>query len=382
MTEGTTSQTRRAQASFGLLALIGLVLAFWALRALAPVAIAVVFAVFLAFVLRPVDRRVAEALPRRLAWLGRAAVMAVLLAVLALFIGGLVYAAQRVMGAMPAITDTLDRVLPAGMLEQDGSDGAETDGAAEATDGGGVFDLPGSLELAGGAFGGWVTDVAMNLAQTVANMTGTFVAFVVLVLFLVLLALGEADTWTSKIETLSRRHDRTKWHEAAALIATRLRRFLLIRAAMGVLSAVLYVGWLWIFGIDLLFVWAILTFILTFIPNIGSVISGLLPVLYAFLTADLGTAFAVGAGIFAIEQIIGNFIDPKLQGRQIVLSPLVILVAILFWSWLWGIAGAFLAVPMTSTILVVCAYVPALRPVALLLSNQRNEEELDEALAD
>jgi AI-2 transport protein TqsA len=213
-------------------------------------------------------------------------------------------------------------------------------------------------------------------------MTGTFVAFIVLVFFLVLLALGEADTWSSKIDALSRRHDRSNWHEAAALVATSLRRFLLVRALTGALSVVLYVGWLWLFGIDLLLVWAILTFILTFIPNIGSIISGLLPVLYAFLTADLGTAFAVGAGILAIEQVIGNFIDPKLQGRQILLSPFVILIALLFWGWLWGLAGAFLAVPMTSTILVVCAYVPALRPVALLLSNQRNEEELDEALAD
>ena len=83
------------------------------------------------------------------------------------------------------------------------------------------------------------------------------------------------------------------------------------------------------------------------------------------------------AGIFVIEQTVGNFIDPRLMGRQIVLSPLVILASLLFWGWLWGVAGAFLATPLTLSLLVACHEVAPLRPIALLLSNQPDHASLD-----
>ena len=371
-------QINGSRAAFWLLAIVTVVLVFWALKALKPVALVVVFAAFITLVMSPLDRRIVQALPDRVAWVGRAAVRVVLLAVLGIFLAGLVYAAREVMDNVPRITEDLGGVLSLDMLDGRGS-GENGGGAGQD---GGLLDLPGVLQSAGGAFGGWLTDTAVSLAEAIVNTTGSLVAFIVMVFFLVLLALGEVPLWRSKIDALSAGEGRETWHDATRSIAMRLRRFLLIRALMGILSAVLYVGWLAIFGIDLLVVWAILTFLLTFIPNIGSVISGALPALYAFLVVDPWTALAVAAGILVIEQIIGNFIDPKLQGRQIVLSPFVILVAILFWGWLWGIAGAFLAVPMTSTILVACAHVPALRPAALLLSNQANEAKLDEALAD
>lgn len=371
-------QSIQSRAAFWLLAIVTVILVLGALKALKSVALVVVFAAFITLVMSPLDRRIVEALPDPLTWLGRAAVMSVLLAVLGIFLAGLVYAARQVMDAMPRITEDLGQMLPLDVLEGNGTgDGSAGDGPND-----GFLDLPGSLQSAGGAFGGWLTDTAMSLAQAVVNTTGSLVAFIVIVFFLVLLALGEVPLFRSKIDALSAGAGRETWHDVTRSIAMRLRRFLLVRALMGLLSAVLYVGWLAIFGIDLLFVWAILTFLLTFIPNIGSIISGLLPVLYAFLVVDVWTATAVGAGIFVIEQVIGNFVDPKLQGRQIVLSPFVILVAILFWGWLWGVAGAFLAVPMTSTILVVCAHVPSLRPAALLLSNQKDEADLDEALGD
>jgi AI-2 transport protein TqsA len=140
------------------------------------------------------------------------------------------------------------------------------------------------------------------------------------------------------------------------------------------------VGWLYLFDVRLLPVWAILTLLLSFIPNLGSVLSGVLPTLYALVTKDFQTALLIGAGLFAIEQVVGNFIDPRLQGRQIAISPLVVLAAILIWGWIWGVAGALLAVPMTIAIMVACAQVPALRPLALILSDQTEEDELLDSL--
>ncbi|MFZ3585231.1 AI-2E family transporter, partial [Loktanella sp. DJP18] len=85
----------------------------------------------------------------------------------------------------------------------------------------------------------------------------------------------------------------------------------------------------------------------------------------------------IAAGIFAIEQIIGNYVDPRVQGRQVSLSPLVVLITLLVWSWVWGVAGAILAVPITIATMIVCAFVPPLRPFALLLSNASDYDSLD-----
>jgi AI-2 transport protein TqsA len=89
----------------------------------------------------------------------------------------------------------------------------------------------------------------------------------------------------------------------------------------------------------------------------------------------------VGAGLIVIEQVIGNWVDPRMQGNQVALSPLVILIAVVFWGWLWGVAGAFLGTPMTLAIMIVSNAIPPLRPVALLLSNQKRPEDLDAVLS-
>ena len=75
--------------------------------------------------------------------------------------------------------------------------------------------------------------------------------------------------------------------------------------------------------------------------------------------------------MIGIEMVVGNIIDPKLQGVQLNISPLVILVALAVWGYIWGLAGMFLAVPLTSTIQIVCANIPSLRPIAILLSEGR-----------
>jgi AI-2 transport protein TqsA len=229
--------------------------------------------------------------------------------------------------------------------------------------------LPEPLGNAGGALGGWAFDQLTSLAKATAAAIGSATAALVLVVFFVLLLLSERANWSRKMRAVFSSSNNETWETILGETASRLRRFLLTRAAIGLLSSALYVVWLAFFGLDLLFVWAILTFILTFIPNIGSVISGVLPTIFAFAMLPFGTAFAVGAGLFVIEQVIGNWIDPRVQGRQIVLSPTVILTSLLLWSWLWGVAGAFLATPIMVALMI-------------LFANQPDYESLDRNICD
>jgi AI-2 transport protein TqsA len=398
------------------------ILAGWVLHAAAVVAVPIVFALLLAILLAPLDRAISERLPRGLTWLGRVAVVVVLLVALTGFFGGLVYSAQKVIDEVPRIAGNLEEFLPDQMPAMDqiqqvvenGSaagdgtsngdgasgagqeqpsatasdygagegDGATGDGSAgpgASPDGQAGAALRDALNRAGSTAGTWLVDAATGLAQRVAGAVGTFMAATIIVVFMVLLALGETETWQRKLENLWPRAS-DGWSGAFATVSRKLRGFLLVRAAMGALSAALYVGWLWLFDIGLLPVWAVLTFLLGFIPNLGSVISGILPTLYALVTKDVQTALLAGLGLFAIEQIIGNFLDPRMQGRQIAISPIVVLGSILIWGWIWGAAGALLAVPVMVGLMVACAHIPALKPLALLLSNQTDHKGLARSL--
>ncbi len=221
--------------------------------------------------------------------------------------------------------------------------------------------------------GSWASGIAVKILSTASSALFA----TVLVIFLTLIMLIEAPRWRQKLACVVDGPARRDVSESAAVIASLLRRYLVARTILGVLTAILYVTWLWIFGVDLLVVWALLTFVLNYIPTLGSLISGALPVLYAVVQKDPGTAVIVGIGIFAIEQVMGNYVDPRVQGRQVSLSSLVVLITLLVWGWIWGIAGAILAVPITIAAMIICAHVPSLRPFALMLSDESDFEGLD-----
>jgi AI-2 transport protein TqsA len=237
--------------------------------------------------------------------------------------------------------------------------------------------LGGLFDSAGSSLSNRLTDWVADHAATILNAAGTTLGALVLVFFLTLLMLIEAPRWREKVAGIPSGPSRQDVMQSLGVIGVRLRRYLLARTILGVVTAILYVTWLWIFGIDLLIVWGLLALLLNYIPTVGSLIAGILPVAYAFVQKDFGTSVAVGVGLLGIEQIMGNFVDPRVQGRQVQLSPLVVLVALMYWSWTWGIAGAFLAVPVTIALTVIAAHVEPLRPVALLLSKETDSEGND-----
>ncbi len=382
--------------------LIAVILVGWALQALAAIMIPIVFAFFLALVVAPADNWVAARVPRRLRWLGHVAAMTAILIALALFVGCLWLSAQQVVGRFSSGSAGIASLLPdvtggsatggsgaGGEAAQTAASGGETgqagtsgsqgsDGAGAGASGeDGLPRLLDALRQAGGSFAGRLSDWASSAAGTVVSTAGSLVSAAVMVFFLTLLMLVEAPRWRDKLVTLIGASAREDTFDAIGVIAKRLRRYLLVRLVLGVLTAALYVGWLWFHGLDLLLVWGLLTVALNFVPTIGSLISGILPVIYAVVTRDPWTAAVIGAGILVIEQVMGNYIDPMIQGRQISLSPLVVLIVLLFWGWIWGVAGAVLAVPITITLLVFAAHVEGLRGIALLISDETDMKGVD-----
>jgi len=129
--------------------------------------------------------------------------------------------------------------------------------------------------------------------------------------------------------------------------------------------------------VDLVLLWGFLAFLLNYVPVVGSVVAGALPVLLVVATQDAGTAMAVAAGLLVIEQVMGNLVAPHMQGKQLAISPLVVMIALLLWSWLWGAAGALLAAPMAVLIAITLNHADALRPFAIFMSDKSDRERFD-----
>lgn len=160
-------------------------------------------------------------------------------------------------------------------------------------------------------------------------------------------------------------------------IDAKIRRFIslkfVISAATGILVGVI----LAVIGLEAALVFGVLAFLLNFIPSIGSIVAVLLPIPVALVQFDGGwQVFAVIAGPAVVQILIGNGIDPKLMGKELELSPVTILAALVFWGLLWGIVGMLLAAPITAVIRIVLAQFETTSGVAELLAGRIPGEQL------
>jgi len=120
-------------------------------------------------------------------------------------------------------------------------------------------------------------------------------------------------------------------------------------------------------GVDFAVLWALLAFFFNFIPVIGNILMMIPAVLLALVQAGLGTAAAVAAGYLVINTVIGNVLEPRIMGKGLGVSTLAVFVSLLFWGWLFGTVGMFLAVPLTVAVVIALDASPHTRPLAIML---------------
>jgi len=344
------------KAGVGLLAVVAVILAAWALKGSAVVTMPLAFAFFVTVLVHPIERALAAHLPRRLEWLGVTCAMLTVVGALVLALALVAFALEPVVARAPQYADQLQDHWQA--LRS----WAESHG----------LPLPQASDL--------TSRLASNSVQRLLyGLTSAWevLAFLLLVFFFTLLMLIEASSWRRKTEVALRGWQTAAVLEMMPVVAHKVRWFMLIRTALGIVSAVLATAWLWLMGVDFAPFWGVLFFLLNYLPNIGSIIAGIPPTLLAFVQLGTGWALLVAGGLIAMEQMIGNFLDPRLQGRTLDVSSLVVLLSVIFWGWIWGVPGALIAVPLTVTIILVCANTSALRPIAILLSGGAGDSRLD-----
>lgn len=139
-----------------------------------------------------------------------------------------------------------------------------------------------------------------------------------------------------------------------------------------------------IIGLDFPLVWGVLAFLLNFIPSIGSFIFVVITITMGVVQFYplMGKMLAVSLSMIGTQVVIGNILDPRLQGHRLNISPFLILFSLIFWGWIWGAVGMFLAVPIMVIIKIICENIPPLRPIGVLMESGQVDEQKAESLPE
>lgn len=225
-----------------------------------------------------------------------------------------------------------------------------------------------------------------SITGMVAAGVGSFLVFfsdlVLILLFLVFLLLGSESFPLKLGRALNPRHAE-RVAEVMGNIEAQVRRYLLTKTLInlgnGMVVTILFAA----FGVDFPLLWGFVTFLAHYIPQIGGVLSVGLPTVFLLLQFEsVSWALFVAALNLAVQFVIGNVIEPEVVGERLDLSPMLVLLSLIFWGWLWGPWGMVLAVPITATVKIVCENVRLLRPFAVLMSVTAEERPQDEAVAE
>jgi len=232
-----------------------------------------------------------------------------------------------------------------------------------------IFSLLGE-DVARGVLDGF-RDINVNsYLRMAAGSAGSMLTVATMLVVYVGFLFTERVHFEAKLDKLFPQSERAH-HVRGILLSIRrsVHHYVLVKTAVSVLTAVLCYGVMRLFRLDFAELLALLTFLLNFIPTLGTIVATALPVLVALVQFDaLLPVLGVLAAIGAVQFVLGNILDPMLMGRALQMSPFVIILSLTVWSAIWGVPGMFLAVPIMAMMMIVFAHIDALRPVAILLS--------------
>jgi len=191
---------------------------------------------------------------------------------------------------------------------------------------------------------------AMSLAGNLLTSLGSLLSNTFLILLTVVFILLEASTFPAKLSRVL--GPRSKMFGNVELFIGKINRYMVIKTWTSLATGVLAALWLAILGVDYALLWGLLAFLFNYVPNIGSIIAAVPPLLLALVQLGATPALLAGVGYLVINLVIGNVLEPKFMGRGLGLSTLVVFVSLIFWGWVLGPVGMLLSVPLTMTVKV------------------------------
>ncbi|MDX5383118.1 MAG: AI-2E family transporter [Rhodobacterales bacterium] len=208
--------------------------------------------------------------------------------------------------------------------------------------------------------------------RQMAAQAGNLLQATVLVILFVGFLFAERIWFDTKLTNFFRDEAQAK-HVSRIIgsIIHRVNYYLLVKTAVSIVTGVMVFFVCKLFSLELAVAMGILTFVLNYIPNIGSIVATIVVALIAFVQLeDPSLTLAIFLIVTAIQFLNGNVIDPMLMGHALRLSSFGIIINLAFWAAVWGIPGMFLSVPIMVALMIICSHIPELRGLAVLLSRE------------
>jgi AI-2 transport protein TqsA len=316
----------------------------------APILVPLLLAVFISVVsIPPLFWFQRRGLPR-----GFAVLVVVAVIVVAMVLMGHVVSrsAADFVGSLPTLLEGLDERLQA-LLSWLGQRGVDTAGLGFS----GALDPASVMRLAG--------KVLRGLSGVLTN------AFLIIVM--VVFILLEASSFPAKLRATSDDPDTSLGYYRIFLI--NVQRYIAIKTLMSLLTGAAVTGLLLVMGVSYPFLWGLLAFLLNYVPTLGSIAASVPAILVALIELGAGAAFLTAGGYLAVNIGISNFMEPRVMGRELGLSALVVLLSLVFWGWIFGVVGMLLAVPLTMTVKIALDSNAETRWLALLLGSEAEAQK-------
>jgi len=206
---------------------------------------------------------------------------------------------------------------------------------------------------------------AMGMAgELVKGMSGVL-ANALLILLTVIFILFEATSFPAKLQVALKTPEESK--QRLRSVMESINQYMGIKTLTSLATGAVVWLMLTLLGVDFAILWAVSAFLLNFVPNIGSFIAAIPAVLLALVQLGFQTATMAAIGYIIINTVIGNIVEPRIMGRGLGLSTLVVFVSLVFWGWVLGAVGMFLSVPLTMALKIALDATPETRPLAIML---------------
>jgi len=212
-------------------------------------------------------------------------------------------------------------------------------------------------------------EAIMKLTAGLLSGLGSVLSDLILILLTVTFILLEVSSFPKKLRAVL--GDPKQEFPQFTKFATDMERYMVIKTLINLLAGILIALWMYILGVQFPVLWGFVAFLLHYIPNIGAAIAAIPAMLMALVQLGMGSVLLVAVGYLVIGFIIGNVIEPRLMGRKLGLSTLVVFFSLIFWGGVLGLIGAILCIPLTMTVKFAFSSSENTKWVAVLLGSEK-----------
>ncbi len=214
----------------------------------------------------------------------------------------------------------------------------------------------------------------LNYTANILSEFGALMGNAFLIFFIVLFMMLERGSIRLKAEVIAKSYNNNL--EVFGAIIDSIRAYLGLKTIISLITGVFIWLWLLVFGIEYALLWGLIAFLLNYIPNIGSIIAGVPAVLFALVQLGLAGAGWTLLGYLIVNMVIGNVVEPRVMGKEMGLSTLIVFLSLVFWGFILGTIGMFLAVPLTMTFKIILDQYPKTKWISILLGSDEHAMEL------